>query len=529
MTYSYLLGMVLVFLFGFLTFFNNRKGLSSRIFFLLSLVIVLWLGFNLLSWVYAAELFWARLTIIGGLIPILFLYFSYIFPDEKPPSHSKTLIPFLLGLPLVALAATKYNVSSIDISTPDCPPEVGWLYYYLLFSVVVATILSFVTLWKKRKHLKERSLRQKIEIPLWGFVFMVSWSLITNVFSQLFDFDILSAFSPFGVLIFSGAIAYTIIKHQFLNTKLVATQLFVAIIWLLIFLQFFFADNWPLRGLIMITFILSVSFGVVLLRSVNNEIRRKEELQEISNRLAAANQELRRLDNAKSEFISIASHQLRTPLTAIKGFVSLLLEGAYGKVVPQVQDTLNKVYLANNRLMLLVENLLNISRIESGRIQYQFAEARVEDILSEIVEMMSLAARQKGLEIKLTLPKSKLPLVTLDAAKIREVFSNLIDNSIKYTPKGSISVTAKTSPGGIQVTVEDTGMGITSEDLNHLFGKFERGGQAARVNVSSTGLGLYVGKSFVEAHGGTITAASEGAGKGARFVVTLPLQQKKSK
>lgn len=514
--------MVFVFLFGFIVFVNNRRRVSNRIFFLLSGVIVFWLGFNLLAWIYAAEILWTQLSMIGGLVPILFLYFSYIFPEEKIPSLKKSLTPFLIGLPLIIFSATKYNVASIDTSTPDCPPEVGWLYYYLIFSSVMATALAFATLWKKRQLAGNTALRRKIEIPLWGFVFMVGWSLITSVFSQLLHLDILSSFTPIGVLVFSGSIAYAIIRHQFLNIRLVSTQLFVSIIWLLIFLEFFFAGNWGLRGLIAVTLLLAIAFGLMLIRSINTEIQRKEELQRISDDLATANEELRRLDNAKSEFISIASHQLRTPLTAIKGFVSLLLEGAYGKLEPTVADTLDKVYLANGRLMRLVENLLNISRIESGRIQYQFAPVQLESIITELKDIFILAAKNKGLDLVITLPSAPLPLISIDAAKIREVISNLIDNAIKYTNTGKVEVQVRAAAGGAEVEVSDTGMGMDAEDLMHLFGKFERGKVAANVNVSSTGLGLYIGKRFVEAHGGRIQAASPGPGQGACFTVFLP-------
>ncbi|MFZ1655069.1 MAG: HAMP domain-containing sensor histidine kinase, partial [Candidatus Moraniibacteriota bacterium] len=239
--------------------------------------------------------------------------------------------------------------------------------------------------------------------------------------------------------------------------------------------------------------------------------------------LAVANMELRRLDNAKSEFISIASHQLRTPLTAIKGFVSLLLEGAYGQLEPNVSDALNKVYLANNRLMNLVENLLNISRIEAGRIQYQFAPARVDDILMELRDMFLLAAHAKGLKLGITLPKDPLPMLQIDSAKIREAISNIIDNSIKYTETGEIAVVAEKAGNRVTITVTDTGVGIDADDLPHIFKKFERGKDASKVNVSSTGLGLYVGKSFIEAHGGSITVESAGKDKGTRFVISLPI------
>jgi signal transduction histidine kinase len=265
----------------------------------------------------------------------------------------------------------------------------------------------------------------------------------------------------------------------------------------------------------------------MLIHSVENEVARKEELQMISDSLASANERLRRLDNAKSEFISIASHQLRTPITAIKGYVSLVLEGSYGKVNAEVQDVLEKVYRVQTQLSQLVEDLLNVSRIEAGRIQYQYAPTRLEMIITDLVDMFSIADRDKGIALRMHLSKKALPELTIDANKIKETISNLIDNAVKYTPQGGevkVILEGDEERRVARVIVEDNGVGISSEDKVRLFEKFVRSKETTQMVTSGTGLGLYVGKSFVEAHGGKIWAESEGSGKGARFIVELPYE-----
>jgi hypothetical protein len=235
---------------------------------------------------------------------------------------------------------------------------------------------------------------------------------------------------------------------------------------LLIGSQFFFIKttiNFFLTG---ITLVMAMGFGWMLIRSVKKEIERRDQLQEMSDRLARANDELRKLDNAKSEFISIASHQLRTPLTAIKGFISLILEGSYGKISPEIQDILNKVYASNDRIVQLVENLLNISRIESGRIQYQFEKASIETILKELSDMFFVMTQGRNLTLTFTLPKEKLPLIYMDAPKIREVISNLIDNALKYTEKGGILATALFLHRDLTLHPNTTGL-VSAVDLIH--------------------------------------------------------------
>jgi signal transduction histidine kinase len=244
----------------------------------------------------------------------------------------------------------------------------------------------------------------------------------------------------------------------------------------------------------------------------------------MSNRLSSANDSLRKLDNAKSEFISIASHQLRTPLTAIKGYTSLLLEGAYGALTDKLRETLNKVYMSNERLIALVEDLLNLSRIEAGRMEYKYEKFKMEDLCREIYDTFVIRAKEKKLELNFKYPEQLLSEVTNDRNKLREVVSNLVDNAIKYTPGGWVKLDLSQNGENVRVAVSDSGVGILPEELPHLFEKFTRGKEGAKVNTGGTGLGLHVGRRMMEALHGKIWAESEGAGKGSTFFVEIPVK-----
>jgi signal transduction histidine kinase len=138
--------------------------------------------------------------------------------------------------------------------------------------------------------------------------------------------------------------------------------------------------------------------------------------------------------------------------------------------------------------------------------------------------MFFVMTQNKNVKLIFTLPKEKLPLIYMDAAKIREVISNLIDNALKYTEKGSVEVILERHDRMVRVTVADTGMGVDPKTISHLFSKFIRGSkEASKMNVAGTGLGLYVGKSFIEAHHGRIWIESEGVGKGSKFIIELPI------
>lgn len=252
-------------------------------------------------------------------------------------------------------------------------------------------------------------------------------------------------------------------------------------------------------------------------------IKLVKEVEKATAELKAANEELKKLDQAKSDFISIASHQLRTPLTVIKGYGSMMLEGSFGKIPASIEENVQKIYDSNERLIALVEDLLNISRIESGRLQFNWEVGQLEEMVGSVAEELTPNATKKGLSFKYQAPAKPLPPIKLDKTKLRQVAINLIDNAIKYTDKGGLTVSLSQEAGKLKFCVADTGMGIKEENLPSLFKKFSRGEKTSILHTEGTGLGLYVGKMMVEAHGGRIWAESDGEKKGSKFCFELPI------
>lgn len=372
-----------------------------------------------------------------------------------------------------------------------------------------------------------------IKIIAFAIIFIIFWFILSsqvgNYFAKGSAGYYISQFLPVGIAIFISMLIYAITKHQFLSIKLVSAQVLTIAIWILISSQYFFTTSTINLFLITFTLLLSIISGVMLIHFIKAEIQGKKELQIMSDKLAISNSQLIKLDNAKSEFISIASHQLRTPLTAIKGFISLIMEGVYGPVDKKIREVLNKVYLSNERTVELVENLLNISRIESGKMEYKFEKVRIEEMLSELYDNFYVISKSKNLNLVISLPKRNLPEAEIDRVKSKEIISNLIDNAIKYTDQGSVTIKATVSPDNefIRVSVSDTGIGISKEEIADIFEKFSRGKDQNRLHVTGTGLGLFVGRKMIMAQHGKIWAESDGAGKGATFFVDLPISQVK--
>lgn len=236
--------------------------------------------------------------------------------------------------------------------------------------------------------------------------------------------------------------------------------------------------------------------------------------------LFTANLRLQELDKQKTEFLSIASHQLRTPLSIIKGYVELIKDGAYGAPSKELLETLSNIDETNDRLVKLVEEFLDISRIEQGRTKFSFAPHAIEDVVDSVLKELAERAKDKGLALDWTRPgigQSKM-----DEEKVRHVVFNFIDNAIKYSETGTIRITAAIEEGGVTVRVKDNGLGFNKEDAVNFYQKFYRGENVKTVNVGGTGLGLYVCRKFIESHGGKVWAKSEGLGKGGEFGFWIP-------
>ena len=214
---------------------------------------------------------------------------------------------------------------------------------------------------------------------------------------------------------------------------------------------------------------------------------------------------IKEVDQMKDEFISIASHELRTPLTAIKGYLSLVLDGTYGKLTnEEMKKGINKAVVSVKRLEALVEDLLNVSRIEQKRLEVKNEAIEIEPIIEEIVDQLKVSADKKNLLLEYAKPEEKLPLTLADPERLKQALINLIGNSIKYTEKGSVKITTKTKEDKLEIKIADTGIGMSAEEQKHLFEKFHRVQNEKTKKIIGTGLGLWITKQIIELMGGKI-------------------------
>jgi signal transduction histidine kinase len=207
--------------------------------------------------------------------------------------------------------------------------------------------------------------------------------------------------------------------------------------------------------------------------------------------------------------------------SAIRGYASNVIDGSYGAVPEYLFEPIGVMQESARLMASSIEDYLNISRIEQGRMKFEKSTFDVADLAGKVVNELGPIATKRGLD--LTFKSVEPVMVNADIGKIKQVISNLADNAIKYTEKGSVSVTAEKVDGKARITIADTGVGIAADEIPKLFTKFTRARDANKVNTTGTGLGLYVAKQLVEGNGGAIRIESDGVGKGSRFIIELPL------
>lgn len=499
------------FVLGTLIFYKNRRELVNFLYGGIALGATIWcIGIYFFRLQPDAYLFWSKITYISAaMVGIFYLYFTFYFPTKtniKLIWHVFFISFFVIILGLIL--GTNVILKNYIVVNSVYGLEFGG--GYLFYNLYIFTFFGIGLLNLFIKHFKSSGIsRVQIKYVLIGTFLSISISTFTNLilFNQkIFDYNWVG---PSSLLFLVGFVGSAIVKLRLMNIKVILTEALIFIVGMILLLEMMTSES--LEQIIYKTsiFLAFSCVGILLLKSVYKEIERRQEIEKI--------------DKAKSEFISIASHQLRTPLTAIKGYISMIIEGTYGELLEKTRKPMNNVYESNERLIRLVNDLLNLSRLDAGKIQFSPALTSLEEMTASIVDEMKINAKNKGLYIKITKPAKPLPKIMADEDKVRQVVLNILDNAIKYTNKGGINIELKKLDSTEQIRVADTGAGMTQDEIDTLFQMFSRATAGAQLHTEGAGIGLYVARQFIEMHGGKIWAESEGKGKGSTFIIQLPI------
>ena len=464
-------------LYGLTVFITNPKDKAVRLFSGVVLGVMLWtlsmLFFRGFSEASIAVLAARFLYFSAAIIPFVFLYFTFIFPDKNRIEGWWKFyvlpVPFLM-ISLISLAP---DILIKGVGVGSDQPVIFFdqkLHFFYGMYIIGYFSWAYVNLFIKFFKLEGLQKTQIIYV-IAGTLSATTVGVTTNLLLPFFGVFTYNWMGQIAVAAMVILISYAILKHHLFNVKTIATELLIFSLWIFILIRALIATSIAEKllngGLLVVTVIV----GILLIRSVYEEVRTREKIEKLAKDLEVANTRLKELDQQKTEFVSFASHQLRSPLTAINGYTSMLEEGSFGKLPTKARESVNRIFLSSQHLLSLVEDFLNISRIE--------------------------------------------------------LVMNLIDNSIKYTAKGFVRVelSRDSATRKILLTVADSGIGVSDEMKDRLFEKFSRGNESAKMHVNSTGLGLFVAKEMIKAHGGDIWAESEGEGKGATFYIKIPAEE----
>ena len=508
---------------GIFIYRQNKNSLDGKLLLLMTVFFFIWSFFDFILWSTndpkIVLFFWSMQIAIETLIYGTALYVLYAFVYKKDLRFGSKLLLILPFIPLFFFLGTKYTLIGVNID--DCTAIEAFFAQYYTYIIEGIFIFSIIILLIKAIRSIDLLVRRK-EIIYFGvgiiaFLIAFSWG---NIIGSFTDNWTLAQAGLIGMPILFGFLAYITTKFKTFNTKVFGAQILVFVLGFLVLSLGFIRTIENIRVVLIFTLLFVVILGYQLVRGVKREVEQREKLEILSVQLGEANEKLKGLDKLKTEFLSLASHQLRSPLTAIKGYTSMILEGDYGKISDKTKEAVDRVYESSKNLTVIVEDLLNVSKIEQGGMKYEMAPFSLAEIANDMAKDLSITAEKRGLKLSYAGGTDKECMVNGDKEKIRQVVLNFIDNAIKYTKTGTVDVSVHKKDDKVVFAVKDTGMGMTPEIKATLFQKFARG-DGARMNTTGSGLGLYLAKEIVEAHKGRVWVESDGAGKGSTFAMEL--------
>ena len=510
-------------------FHKNSSRRKVNLFFVISAVMMfLWVDFAYLARLVGPnynELALIFLRVAWFATPLLFvsIYFLIVFYFKRNKKYSLlSKINFVSGLTLAFVTGlTDFVVKDVNFVYTTLNVVYGPLmviFLGIIFFFIVSTVSVLIIEFLKI----ERRNRVKVEYLLFGILIFYLFNLVFNIVLPIF-FDLANFYwiGDYSSIILLGFIFYAIVKEELFGIKVILTEVVVMIVSILLFINIFFSNNrfeyiWNSS-----LFIIFLFFGFFLIRSVLRRAKAKAKVSEYAKKLQEANERLQELDQQKTEFISFAAHQLRSPLTSVKGFASLILEGSFGKMPPKIENAIKNIFDSSGAMIRSVEDFLNITRMEQGRMDYDIENIDLYQVAQAVSNELHPSAYEKKLDLSISPKEEREFKVKADEGKTRHVIMNLVDNAIKYTKEGYVKIElSKNKNGTVRLTVSDSGMGMSPKTIKKLFKKYSRSKSAH--DIQGTGLGMFIAKKIVEAQNGKIWAESPGEGQGSTFYLELP-------
>lgn len=504
--YAHTVPAIIAFIFGLIVFIRNRDDLLSRLLFVLVSLFLAWSLVDLS--LYATESMrvtmgmWSLTNYLDPLMVMTSFLMMYAAIYDRLPSWRVFAVIGAALLPLILLGPTTANMAYFDLR--DCAREAGegalvsYVYSLDLIVLVAIALLAIHAIivarsWPRRNQI----IRMFIGIA--GFILLFSSGNIIG--SLTYEWDFIN-YALFAMPLFAAFLSYNIINNQRIQGRM-------AIVYALIFAQFLllgsvtFVEN---RNLVNIISGVALSFSIVLNLFVITLLNK-------------ANYHRREIEN----LLQLLTHQIKGFFAKTKNIFALALEGEFGELSDQMKRMMQEGLKSDTKGVNLVEAMLRVVRVRQGTAVYLVERCDITDILRDVIEDMHTTMDAKGLSLAVALAPLGTTIVAGDPFYLRQALKNVIDNAVNYTPKGSVHITSENTGTAVRICISDTGVGIAPDDMHVMFTEGGHGKDSQKVNVESTGYGLYITKHVLDAHYGSIKVESAGVNKGSKFTIELPL------
>lgn len=511
--YSHLIPIFFALGLGFLVFLKAKKSVLSKVFFVFSILFSTWLVGDLVTWTsnnyYLIYASWSTLVYLEILFYVLGFYFASLFVRKTDLALWHKILLFLATLVPFYLTVTSQSVT--EFYQPVCEASNNlFLDQYKLYleGFILVMLLGYIL---KPFFIKKTNYTKQSSLLMLGSMFLALgvFSIAEYLAASTGNYE-LHLYSLFIVPAFLIAITYSIFNLDVFNLKIVSTYFLVFGFVIISALQFFFVSSKTDRLLTIITMALSISLIYLLFKNLKRESDQRERIEKL-------NVDLQNLIQQRESLVHLITHKVKGSFTRTKYVFAEMLNDTFGVLTPEMRKMAQTGLESDDTGIKTIDLVLNASNLQSGTVKYEMKSIDLKNIVENMITELKISAEAKNLKVSTDIKEGSFN-VKGDEFWMKEVIHNFIENSIKYTPNdGEVKVGLENKDGKVLFSVSDNGVGITPEDMSHLFTEGGRGKESTKMNVDSTGYGLYSAKLIVGAHGGKVWAQSEGKGKGSKF------------
>src|SRR3989344_4839775 len=514
--YSHIIPVVLALILGSFVFIKTKFDLLSKIFLAFIITFSIWLIGDVIIWTsnnyYLVYAIWSFILYIEILFYILGLYFAIVFVRKSDINIIYKMVLFLSTLIPFIFTITQKSVEGFNYTVCEAFNSYFLDNYKLIYEGIILVIILILAITPFFKKFSWKQILVNLIVLGSMFLFLSIFGITEYLAGVTGNYE-MNLYSLFLLPVLLVAIIYSVFELDIFNVKILGTHYLVVGLMVLMGGQLFFITSTTNKLLTILTIVLLAGLSVILFRNLKRESDQRVQIEKLNIKLGE-------LIKQRESLVHLVTHKVKGSFTRSKYIFAGILDGTFGDINPEVKKRAEQGLESDNAGIQTVDLVLNVANMQNGLIKYEMKPVDFRQLVEQSIAEKKVAAEAKGLKIESEI-KDGVYGVMGDAIWLKEAINNLIDNSVKYTNTGNLFISLTDGNGKIKFFVKDTGVGITDEDKKHLFTEGGRGKDSVKMNVNSTGYGLYSVKLIVEAHKGKVWAESEGADKGSSFYIEL--------